>query len=146
MVAKNSMINRCFIKVKALVSFQNADKTITGNILEFVLSVRDSMPHEEGILRFVLDEKLREKWREIKKKLTQWITCGEQTPSSAFVLPSLSAQLTGGKHYSRALAALAYSGQLPLVLWQPNRTWVRFPFCGNLPASLRKLPNITLVS
>lgn len=53
-------MNRGF-KVKALVNFQNADKTITENILQVVLSVRDSMPHEEGILRYVLDEKLREK-------------------------------------------------------------------------------------
>ena len=137
-------MNRGFNKVKALESFQNADKTITGNILQVVLSVRDSMPHEEGISSLCLRRKIERKVkRDFKKNSLSKIVYGEQTPSSAFCSPALSAQLTGGKHYSRALAALAHSGQLLLVLWQPNRTWVRFPCCGNLPASLRKLPNIT---
>ena len=54
-------MNRGLNKVKALVSFQNADKTITGNILQVVLSVRDSMPHEEGISSLCLRRKIERK-------------------------------------------------------------------------------------
>lgn len=134
-------MNRGFNKVKALVSFQNADKTITGNILQVVLNVRDSMPHEDGISSLCLRRKIERKVkRDFKKNSLSKIVYGEQTPSSAFCSPALSAQLTGGKRYSRAFSRACTFGT---IASGSMATWVRFPCCGNLPASLRKLPNIT---